>query len=534
MRNFVILTLSWLILRSELGLFSRAEACQSVAVDAQRNVAGEQAFKLACQGKLDEAKAILGSPGDVDVDLQMAMLAIRLWHAEHQEQALLAGSSERSGKYSIAVGRLFRRMNTNLDEAQWRHRDTRLSMWIAGSLVPRSAGNGWRYLRLSELEQSRGMRVPALKIMNITAHKLGRLTSRKAYEDSPEFDTLRRYQMLAAQYIANGEPARAADIISQIAETTGLVDAVASFRYVDAHSRQSALLVLDSMKNAADYDEFKASSIRAMEHPLPISQGSWTSTTMSSILLRMFRAIDEPTRNQRADLVDPELAAVLLDPEKLASLAQQYFEREAENELAVLLYDCDENFCPRELLLKLLDAKAEPLRALAVEKLVERHAASDKKVIECLVQLANCEDPSVRYAGLALFAKSQFPAPDSIRNSHHEKDDGDTDRLLRLLSGDTISPSFVTDVCSSDNSWIQSMVVRRALEEHEDPALQNSCIGSLAEHGTDYAVIVGAESLKSINQDFGALNKRLLLCSESQSSDEIRRRAQELLSGRKR
>ena len=105
MRNFVILTLSWLILRSELGLFSRAEACQSVAVDAQRNVAGEQAFKLACQGKLDEAKAILGSPGDVDVDLQMAMLAIRLWHAEHQEQALLAGSSERSGKYSIAVGR---------------------------------------------------------------------------------------------------------------------------------------------------------------------------------------------------------------------------------------------------------------------------------------------------------------------------------------------------------------------------------------------------------------------------------------------
>ncbi len=137
MHNTVIFTLIWLILSSESGLISRAEACQSVAVDASGNVAGEHAFKLACQGKLDEAKAILGSPGDIDVDLQMAMLAIRLWHGDHQEQALLAGSSERSGKYSIAVGRLFRRMSTNLDEAQWRHRDTRLSMWIAGSLVPR-------------------------------------------------------------------------------------------------------------------------------------------------------------------------------------------------------------------------------------------------------------------------------------------------------------------------------------------------------------------------------------------------------------
>lgn len=250
---------------------------------------------------------------------------------------------------------------------------------------------------------------------------------------------------------------------------------------------------------------------------------------MSSILLRMFRVVDERTSKQRSDLVGPDLAALLLDTEKLASLAQQYFEREAENELAILLYDCDENFCPRELLLKLLDAKAEPLRALAVEKLIERNAASDKKVFECLVRLSNSEDPSVRYAGLALFAKARIPAPDSIRNSHHESDDADVDRLLRLLKNDKIEPGFVSDACSGDNSWIQSLVVSRALEEGVDPALWNSCLAAVGKYGTEYAVIVAAECDRSKNEDVGVLSERLSLCSESQSSDEIRRRAQALL-----
>ena len=82
------------------------------------------------------------------------------------------------------------------------------------------------------------------------------------------------------------------------------------------------------------------------------------------------------------------------------------------------------------------------------------------------------------------------------------------------------------------DSWIQSLVVSRALEEGVDPRLRSNCLAAVGEHDTEYAVIVAAECIRSKNEDYGSLRERLSQCSESQSSEEIRRRAQALLTER--